>query len=207
MLVTVPPHSKAGAEIAIVDPQVRADTREEALAFGDATRFRDAAAREREGSVRAGVKPDFSKPLGDLGETGLFEKTARRAGGSETAEQAPGGVGVRVDGEDLVAVLARSEATAARKAARVRIIVVLHWDVPWSSLCHHHFQSFTQAHAHTRCFQKIIAVTVCFCLVCVCLLFVFCVYRSCTQRMTRWPPTKRCAQRACGTVPAPTGWR
>jgi hypothetical protein len=43
----------------------------EALAFGDATMVKDADASSREGSVRNGKKPDFMKPLGDLGEVGL----------------------------------------------------------------------------------------------------------------------------------------
>jgi hypothetical protein len=51
----------------------------QALAFGDAKVVRDASAAAREGSVRNGVKPDFEKPIGDLGEVGLAKKVA--AGG------------------------------------------------------------------------------------------------------------------------------
>jgi len=123
MLVTVPPHSKAGAEVAILDPQAHADTREEALAL-DVASSRDAAARERAGGARAGVKPDITKPVGDLGEMGQYEVKAMRAGGSGSAAKASGDVGVRGDKGDLAAVLARSEATAARRAARVCIVVV-----------------------------------------------------------------------------------
>jgi len=43
----------------------------QALAFGDATMTKDSDAASREGSVRHGVKPDFVKPLGNLGQTGL----------------------------------------------------------------------------------------------------------------------------------------
>ena len=49
------------------------------LAFGDAKVVKDTAAAAREGSVRNGVKPDFEKPIGDLGEVGLAKKVA--AGG------------------------------------------------------------------------------------------------------------------------------
>jgi hypothetical protein len=45
--------------------------RKQVLAFGDAKVVKDADAAAREGSVRHGKKPDFQKPLGDLGETGL----------------------------------------------------------------------------------------------------------------------------------------
>jgi hypothetical protein len=44
------------------------------LAFGDAVVHKGSAAQQREGSVRHGVKPDFVKPLGDLGSIGLAEK-------------------------------------------------------------------------------------------------------------------------------------
>jgi len=46
------------------------------LAFGDMVMHTDAAAAQREGSVRHGVKPDFVKPMGTLGETGLAQKPA-----------------------------------------------------------------------------------------------------------------------------------
>jgi len=46
------------------------------LAFGDAEVVKGADASAREGSVRNGVKPDFQKPLGDLGEVGLAKKAA-----------------------------------------------------------------------------------------------------------------------------------
>ena len=50
--------------------------RKQVLAFGDAKVVKDADAAAREGSVRNGVKPDFQKPLGDLGEVGLARKAA-----------------------------------------------------------------------------------------------------------------------------------
>ena len=45
--------------------------KQQQLAFGDAAFHKSTPASAREGSVRGNVKPDFSKPLGDLGETGL----------------------------------------------------------------------------------------------------------------------------------------
>jgi len=50
--------------------------KEQALAFGDAKVVKGAGAAAREGSVRNGVKPDFEKPIGDLGEVGLAKKAA-----------------------------------------------------------------------------------------------------------------------------------
>ncbi len=50
--------------------------KEQALAFGDAKVVKGASAAAREGSVRNGVKPDFEKPIGDLGEVGLAKKAA-----------------------------------------------------------------------------------------------------------------------------------
>jgi hypothetical protein len=50
----------------------------QALAFGDAKVVRDASAATREGSVRHGVKPDFVKPLGNLGQTGLAAKPLQK---------------------------------------------------------------------------------------------------------------------------------
>ena len=48
----------------------------QALAFGDAKVVHEEGAAAREGSVRGGVKPDFKKPLGDLGEVGLAKQGA-----------------------------------------------------------------------------------------------------------------------------------
>merc|ERR1719163_1655674 len=74
MLVTVPAGVGPGSHIAIVEP------RRQSLAFGDAAHFKNAAAAAREGRVRRGVEPDFVKPLGDLGETGLYEKKSALQG-------------------------------------------------------------------------------------------------------------------------------
>lgn len=70
MLVTVPKGVGRGQQIAVKVPPGR----EESLAFGDAVVHVGAAAAQREGSVRHGVKPDFVKPLGGLGEQGLYQK-------------------------------------------------------------------------------------------------------------------------------------
>lgn len=70
MLVTVPKGVGQGTKIAVKVPPGR----EESLAFGDAVVHTGSAAAQREGGVRHGVKPDFVKPLGGLGEQGLYQK-------------------------------------------------------------------------------------------------------------------------------------
>lgn len=131
MLVTVPAGVGPGSQIAIIE------SREQSLAFGDAVQFKDSAAAEREGGVRHGVKPDLVKPLGDLGETGLYEKKVglearwlqregdmRGAIALQTRPQVKAGTSTANEAarqkDGLAAVLARSEAWAARKAGEVR---------------------------------------------------------------------------------------
>jgi hypothetical protein len=131
MLVTVPAGVGPGSHIAIIEP------REQSLAFGDAAHFKDSAAAEREGGVRHGVRPDFVKPLGDLGETGLYEKKAglearwlQKEGDMRGAiavqtrpPQVKAGTFTEIKAarkkDGLAAVLAKSEAWAARKAEEV----------------------------------------------------------------------------------------
>jgi len=57
----------------------------QALAFGDAVGHAGVASSLREGSVRHGVKPDFVKPLGTLGETGLAEMDANHVAAAAAA--------------------------------------------------------------------------------------------------------------------------
>lgn len=124
MLVTVPAGVGPGSHIAIVEP------RRQSLAFGDAAHFKNAAAAAREGRVRRGVEPDFVKPLGDLGETGLYEKKSALQGeGLGKDRGVPkrlGSPGDTIDRsnkmeaarkeDDLAADLAKSEAWAEREA-------------------------------------------------------------------------------------------
>ena len=65
--------AKQGAVSGLHSPSAKRSTTQ-TLAFGDAKVVKDADASAREGSVRHGVKPDFVKPLGDLGHTGLAAK-------------------------------------------------------------------------------------------------------------------------------------